>query len=194
MLVLGEGDGIAPRGRIRLDRGDRGTGRASATQPPVNISCTGSSVSASSSGERFGDERAVRLEEPSVARVLPVDRLEDHLALTRPIEDERRLGAMRGGRASTARATSRGRSRRIKVCTVARLDDGAVAEDQREGRRQLLEDRKREVIPPAGGNRNFDAARRSPRQSPPDSPREHGWCCRAASRRGRVRGGRIIAE
>ena len=136
-LVLGERRPSNRPATSRRPRSPSNSARIGA-QPPVNITCTGSSVRAVLERRLLAHERAVRCEEAAVPRMLPVDGLEDDLAFPGPVEDDRRARAVLAAHAaSTSRATARGSSRRISVSPVLRLDDRPVAEDERQRRRQL---------------------------------------------------------
>ena len=124
----------------------------------MNINCTGSSVNASSSGDCSLTNARFAFDEQALPPILPIDRLEDHLAFHGAVEDERRGGAMR---ARTPEHCARSRRRQQAPhhrLTVTRLDDGAVAQNERQRRRKPLEDRSRKLVATAGRDRHFNAS------------------------------------
>ncbi len=107
MLVLGERDGIAAvvrrRGLAARPSNSRRIGGATAGKHELHRIL----------GQRIlerrllADERTIGLVEEAVPAVVPVDGLEHDLAFPRPIEDERRAGAMLGRAAPAPRAPPR---------------------------------------------------------------------------------------
>ena len=135
-------------------------------------------------------KRPVGVEEAAMPGMFPVDRFEHDLALARAIEDDApRCRDASGARASTSRAISRGSSCRISVSPSSRLHDRAVAEDERQRRGQLLEDRPREVVAAPGRQRDLDAGLDRPARSPRDWPSGTARDCRGSCRRCRGRAG-----
>ncbi len=91
-----------------------------------------------------------------MAGVIPVDGLVDDLALADPVERHRGLMAMlRDGFEDFARDLAREQPPHQRLA-VPLLDDGAVAQDERQRRRELLEDRPGKVVAAAGRQRDLD--------------------------------------
>ena len=91
--------------------------------------------------------------------------------------------------ASTSRAVVARQQAAHQRLAVAGLDDRAVAQDERQRPRQLLEDRPREVVAAAGRQRHLDARVDRPRDRVAVRRREAGRGCRAGCRRCRGRAG-----
>ncbi len=136
----------------------------------------------------FAQKGPVGGKEPAVARMLPVDRFEDDLALAGPIEHDRGAGAMIGhvARAPT-RAISRGSRLRIRVCPSRVFTMAPLLRMSVSGAGKLFENRTREVVAPPGRQRDLDARSRSPGRSPRGSPPGSGLRCREACRQCRAR-------
>ncbi len=97
------------------------------------------------------------LKKRPVARVLPVDLLEDDLALPEAVEHDRGRPAVRQRPAQhVPRRLARQEMPHLGHAPAV-LDDGAVAENEGEGTGERLEDRPREVVASSGRERHLDA-------------------------------------
>ena len=190
MLVLRERDRVVSRRlRCAARRAEPSNSRRIGKQHPVNISCTGSSVRASSSGDcSLTNGRFASIEERGAADrssrwprrppALPRGRSKMSAALARCSR----------ARPSAARAAARRQQaphQRLAVdvaLTIAPLLRMSVR-----GAGRLLEDRPGELVAPAGRNRHLDASVDRRVQWPRSLLRESGRGCRGRYRRDQER-------
>jgi hypothetical protein len=89
--------------------------------------------------------------------MIEIDPLEDHLPFPRPVEHDRGAAAMLGGPFENVPGDRARQQPPLQGFAGAGLDHRAVAQDEGQRRRQLLEDRAREIVAPSRRQGDFDA-------------------------------------